>query len=382
MQARTGTATAKVGFPVRSARLWLLPALIAVVLAVSAVRTQAQTLDFGVTLRGRLDDATPRASYSFDGLRGDVLSLSVTFTGAIDPLVLLAAAESGVLTLPQSLDAAPGRDLIVSSFLVPATDRYTLIVARFGGSIGMTSGEYAITVARVGVSSGQGSVLRYGDSVYSAIDDSTAEVYYSFQAARGDVITVQMQRASGDLDPSLLLVNNRSEVIADNDDQAGSTDAAIRDLTVLEDGGYAIIASRYGGAAGTSRGSFVLTLTAESQSNIGASIAFALVLTPGTPVRGEIENGRSLVFYRFDGARGDLVSLAMTRAGGDLDPLVYLADASGRELVADDDGGGGQNAAIIDFALPANGTYTVGATRFERAAGVTRGAYTLTLQVR
>ena len=33
MQARTGTATAKVGFPVRSARLWLLPALIAVVLA-------------------------------------------------------------------------------------------------------------------------------------------------------------------------------------------------------------------------------------------------------------------------------------------------------------------------------------------------------------
>lgn len=343
------------------------------------VHAQSAALEFGVTVRGRLDDAAPRIVYTFDGLRGDVISLSLQVTGGdLEPMLILMNGVGTVIDLP---DDAPGRDVRFGSLRVPETAEYFVILSRFGDRLGTTAGDYSLSLTRVGVSSEGGSVLRYGDSVYNSVDNRTPQVFYSFQAARGDIISIQMQQATGNLDPTLQLINSRSEVVAENDDQDASNDAAIVGYTIREDGVYVILASRYGGVAGQSQGAFILTLSAGEESGLGGSVEFAVTILPGEPVRGRITDLRDVQFYRFDGRQGDVVTIRMSRMGGDIDPLIALADVTGRELVEDDDTGGGQNSLIQDFRLPADGTYLILATRYQRAEGTTTGDYELMLEV-
>lgn len=359
-------------------RFVLLVAL--VLLGAFIPHAAAQEIDFGGQITGRLDDASPRTAYAFEGLRGDVIRISLEVTsGDLDP-VLTLATDSGAI-IAQRDDSAGSRDLRLESIRIPETEQYVIIIGRFGYSLGTTSGEYALRIERIGVSSEGGSALRYGDSVFNSITDETPQIYYSFQGERGDVLNVEMLRASGDLDPEVQIVNSRGEVVAANDDAPDSLDARIIGLILRESDTYVIIASRFGGAAGRSRGSFALTLEAASESGLGRRIDFPLPILPDNPVTGTITGSDSVRFYAFDGSAGDRVTIRMNRIGGGLDPLVALADSTGRELISDDDGGGGQNSLINAFTLSADGEYIIVATRFERAAGSSAGEYELELEL-
>jgi hypothetical protein len=141
-----------------------------------------------------------------------------------------------------------------------------------------------------------------------------------------------------------------------------------------------IIASRFGGAAGQSSGDFLLSLQPTSRSALGTSALMAIPIEPGTPQQGELTDDRYAQFYRFEGRRDDRVTIRMGRGQqGNLDTLVALTDANLNELVFNDDSSGGQNSTIEDFVLPADGTYFIVATRYQRAGGETEGLYTLEL---
>ncbi len=332
---------------------------------------------------GIIDDINPRAIYTFDGLRGEVVTFTLRVTdGDLDPILTVIDEEGAlVATRDDGGMTSAGRDVRIEFVRVPRSAAYSVIVGRFGYALGTTSGSFELSVQREGVSFASGSALRYGDSVYNEITDMTPQVFYSFRAARGDVITVRMQRVSGDLDPFVQVVNSFGLVIRENDELvgSGSLDAQITALAMPDDGMYAVVASRFGQAAGRSRGSFVLTLETAAQSGLGASAEFALPLTLGIPTEGEITDRRPAVFYSFQGRRDEIISLTMSRVGGELDTFVALTDANLQELISDDDGGGGQNSAIRDYVLPADGLYTIIATRFQRTDGTTEGRYQLTV---
>jgi hypothetical protein len=337
-------------------------------------------LEFGVRINGRIDDGTPRAAYLFEALRGDVITIDLDIGGGdLDPVITLLSSSGSVLAMRD--DGSGARDIRLESLRIPQSGRYFLIVGRFGYGLGTTRGDYNLSIERIGVSSASGSALRYGDSVYNSITDVTPQVYYSFQGKRGDIISVRMQRASGDLDSSLQVVNSSGRVIAENDDilGSGSLDAAIPGLVLEEDDTYIIIATRFGQAAGRSKGSFVLTLQSAAESGLGTSAEIAIPLRLGDSVEGEISNDRPVQYYRFEGRRDDVVTVRMNRPGGALDSFVALLNAGLQELASDDDSGGGQNALIQSFVLPADGIYYVLATRFQREDGVTTGRYQLEL---
>jgi tetratricopeptide (TPR) repeat protein len=68
------------------------------------------------------------------------------------------------------------------------------------------------------------------------------------------------------------------------------------------------------------------------------------------------------VNYRipFQGGEGQIFSAAAGGAqGSDTDPLIVLLDPDGVPLIADDDSGGGTTALILEYALPADGKYTL-----------------------
>jgi hypothetical protein len=123
----------------------------------------------------------------------------------------------------------------------------------------------------------------------------------------------------------------------------------------------------------------VLTLESAAQSGLGTRFDAAIPIEYGAVIEGEITAANSTLYYTFTGQAGDVITIRMDRIGGALDPLLALTNASARELVSDDDGGDGQNALIASFTLPADGAYTILATRYERASGTTTGRFRLTL---
>lgn len=349
--------------------------------------TAAQTdsdanLDYDNVMSGRLDHQRPRDVYYFEGQRGEVLAIDLEVTaGDLDP-VLMVINNSGEVLFSQD-DKGGDRVPSISRLTLPHSDRYYVIVGRFGYSLGSTTGTYTLNISRVGVSSASGSQLRYGDQIINRINNMQPQLYYSFEAQRGDIVDIRMRRVSGDLDPYLQVVDNKTFVIADNDDMLGAlnpTDAGIDNLLIEADGRYVIIASRYGQAAGTSSGNFVLSLQLAENSGLGNTPQAATLIQLGDMVEDEITAQHPVKYYRFEARANDLITLTMTRLTGGLDSHLALANAGLVELAENDDMEGSQNSRIAQFLIPADGVYYVIASRFDREAGLTLGRFRLQLE--
>lgn len=357
--------------------------LLCLLLYVGALHAQSDDplITYGSTVSGDIGNAAPRLTYFFDGLRGEVVSINLSVTrGDLDPV--LSVVDMNGTTVMQLDDGEGTNAASINSLRIPQTGSYAIIVGRFGYGLGTTSGSFDLSIARIGVSSLSGTTLRYGDEIINSINDMQPQLYYSFQAQRGDIVNVRMRRVSGDLDAYLQVVNSEAAVLADNDDTPGQTtpfDAEVRGLVIEATGTYVIVASRYGQAAGTSGGNFVLILEEGEGSGLGNSPQTAQPLQPGERVEGTLTNTQFTQYYSFEAQENDLISVRMSRTTGALDSFVAIADADFQELVSDDDSAGGQNAQIGQFMIPEDGTYYVIATRFDRDVGTTIGGYTLEL---
>ena len=93
---------------------------------------------------------------------------------------------------------------------------------------------------------------------------------------------------------------------------------------------------------------------------------------------GYLDNNNFFDDYKFDARVGDRVTISMDRTGGDLDPALRLYSSAGQELAFDDDGGGGTNALVSDFQIPADGEYTIHALRLREGQA---GQYDLRLML-
>jgi uncharacterized protein YraI len=101
----------------------------------------------------------------------------------------------------------------------------------------------------------------------------------------------------------------------------------------------------------------------------------------GDTVQGTIQGTSASAQYVFTASEGDVVSIRMTRQSGDLDPVLILLDPNGKEIARADDAANPTNrdALLQGITLPANGTYTIIATRFQEDAGLTSGDFSLSL---
>lgn len=333
---------------------------------------------YGETIEGRITQAEPRQVYYFQARRGDVISLALTrLDGNLDPVLLLAANTGEIMAASDDADGALGAR--IDTIQIAEDNYYFVVATRFGQGLGVTEGRFRLELQRVGVSSQAGVFLSYGDSVVGSVDDANPRVTYVFEARRGDIVNVAMRRIAGNLDARVAILGPDSALLAVNDDQDASLDAAITNLLILEPGFYTIVATRFGEEAGRSTGSFVLSLDTAPTSGQGATLESALLLWYGDEVRGLIDRDYPARYYSFGAMRGDVITVTMNRASRDLDPLVAILDEAGTVLAEDDDSGPSNNALIQSYIIPATGRYYVQATRFDRAQGTTTGDYILRL---
>lgn len=360
--------------------IWLLGCCLYVLVgSLSHTTAQAQEatpITVDTPISSTLDAATPRRVYTFDGTRGAIVRLLLTVdSGDLDAVLTVFDADGTVL---YRRDDTPDSRNLQTTLSLAQTNTYYISVARFGLGVGSTSGAYTLLLENIGVLSEQGSTLQYGVPVVNTIDQTTPQIYYTVQANAGDILNIEMVRSSGSLDPFLQLVDRERFLLAENDDaRADTRNARIENLLVEESGTYIIVATRYGEAAGSSAGSFVLTVDEATNSGMGNSRRAPAYMVPGRAREADLTDSQYERFYRFDAERDQIVTIVMERTDGLLDTFVTLTNAGYEPLISDDDSGSGKNSRIDSYRIPADGIYHLIATRYEGAEGETEGSFRL-----
>lgn len=119
---------------------WLLLLLVAA--SFSRATAQSTTLTPLRPYEGTIEVPGQSQSWTFSGLEGGVVSLLVTSTGTLDPIVELRHSGNSILTLNDDF-AYPGRrDSLLQAVTLPRIDTYTVLVYGFGDTVG----DYTLTL--------------------------------------------------------------------------------------------------------------------------------------------------------------------------------------------------------------------------------------------
>ncbi|GAB4546869.1 MAG: hypothetical protein OHK0023_07190 [Anaerolineae bacterium] len=353
----------------------------------SASHAQGENqITYGQTIEGRLTDESFRVIYAFRGSAGEIIEARMrALDGTLDPTLILLDAQNTLIA--QDDDAGDGYNAALIAITLPSDGLYFLVATRFGGANGITLGRYSLTLNRVGIAADprlaqDATELEYGANSVNELDNETFERIYTFGALRGDILTITMERISGDLDSVIILADAEGNTLLINDEDAdrpGTLDAAIRGLRIERSGNYLLVASRFGGAGGTSRGAYSLKLTRIPPELLSLTAQEAALLEDERPAVGRVDRETLTRYYTFFGKRGEVISLEVNTTRGTLDPVINLLTSDERLLLSADSNRRGRAARIIAYRLPADGQYLVAITRFNGPRGSTEGDFSLTL---
>ncbi len=211
-----------------------------------------------------------------------------------------------------------------------------------------------------------------GSSIEGSITAARPVARYQFSADAGDIVSLRMEKTSGDLDPFLSVYGPDSELIQQDDDSGGNRNAEIN-LTLPRAGSYVAETGRYqqGGAAST--GTFRLSLqiaglTSSSPTDPLAQVPRFDLKPPPTLITYQETNGGTIsddadrVYFALGGRQGDLVRIIMTTASGDLTPRLDVLNGA-RVSIASSESQSGPVESVAYATLPETGWYLVEAGR-------------------
>lgn len=239
-----------------------------------------------------------------------------------------------------------------------------------------------------------GGSIAYGQVVSGQIDNVNYFEMWEFAGTKGDRVTITMV-GDATLDPYLGLIEAATEqVIAEDDDSAGNSDALIQ-VTLPSSGSFIIIATRYDFDLGSSQGVYNLQLQGGTgpQNNVNTTndVTGPQEIEPGVylmgalelaaPVQNSIDANSYAHIYTVDLEAGTNLLIAMFADSSTLDAYLMFGTQAGDVLAEDDDSGvqvdGGRTDALIQLTVPETGTYLIVATRAGLDVGQSSGAYLL-----
>jgi hypothetical protein len=131
-------------------------------------------LDYGATVTGTIDTKHLMRFYVIEAKKGDVITINAERTrGNLDPTLTLYTSD--LKTLTEHNSGVRGQNARITTFTVPNTGSYILMMSRFNRDKGITAGDYSISVVRrTGATSGAGGKLslQYGSAANAIINDS------------------------------------------------------------------------------------------------------------------------------------------------------------------------------------------------------------------
>ncbi|NWF71245.1 MAG: PPC domain-containing protein [Chloroflexi bacterium] len=335
----------------------------------------------GDTLAGEISPQVYEVEYVFSGQENQSVTISMNATGGdLDPLVILSRqdADGNIVKLVENDDASEGNlNALIDNFTLPSTGSYIITATRYEREQGTSTGSFTLSLLP-GLAL---PLVNLDEVLEGSIDDFSPFVLYRFNGTQDQVINIALRRASGDLNPLLILLAPDGREYARNDDEDGE-DALINGLRLPATGAYTIIATRYQQALGETQGDFELEVS-EGRAADSPLTVLAREITYGATEEGSLgrRNEPYYQIFTFNGRGGDVVTIQLTATSGDLDTTLILTTADGHEVLRNDDDlvTNTFDSALRDVILPRDGSYTIIATRFREAVGESRGDFDLEL---
>lgn len=145
--------------------------------------------------------------------------------------------------------------LFVTTFTIDASGGAT------AGQGGIFTRQATTDLGDISAALAAAPALVYGRAVSGVIDTTSTYGVYTFQGRSGDRIRISMRATRGSLDTFLWALDSTGTQLAFNDDVTPGRDTNSRiDLTIPADGGYIIIATRFGANYGGTTGSYELSI--------------------------------------------------------------------------------------------------------------------------
>ena len=221
----------------------------------------ARLISYGDVTTGGIDQETYTRFFRFEGTRGDVISAIVSReSGNLAPRVSLLDHELRTLSL--SPDSPAVSEARIPGASLSDDGIYYLVVSRYSGEEGTSEGEFTVQLnGNPGIGAPNSLELIYGAQLNGFINDERFMELYVFQGEAGDRINITMENIEGNLDPLLTLRDwDRKQLAFSDDDIADTQDAFIENFVLPETGVYRLEASRYEKQAGTTSGTYLLTI--------------------------------------------------------------------------------------------------------------------------
>lgn len=339
-------------------------------------------LQYGDTIIGEIKPAQTQVVYYFSGQRGDVINIQMRRTsGDLDAFIDIANQQGQILLSGDDDPRSTGSlNAAILNFTLPQNGFYILVATRYGRESGTTVGSYMLSIETIpieqrGLAAHDAILLDYGQLMTGTINTEIPQRFYYFEGKRGDVISAVMNRTEGNLNAILILLDGQLSQIFTAEYNTNTRSAEMINYALPRDGKYYLMATRLDFSAGITEGNYELTITGRR----GVDGGNTLEVFYGTEMRGMIDSVTPYESYLFSGNQGDVVTIRMERASGDLDSLLTLYQGN-KQIAFDDDSGGSQNATIQDFRLPEDDTYRIEASRFDREQGTTSGNYILIVE--
>jgi hypothetical protein len=269
------------------ARSALILALIAVPAALAQTGALAQPaqpctspergqVSHGDVVTGRIDECHPEEFWTFEGVRGQAVIISMerpdppTFAGLdLDPILQLLGPAIGerMPMIAEDDDGGIGVDARIE-LVLRTTGTYRIVATSFERA----AGDYVLRFRVLGMSATDRGAIQPGETVSGTLDAANEEEVWTFEARQGQRVLISLRRArptsleSIALDPLLFLMapeQDGTTPVEDFDDDGGDgVDAMI--VRVLERSGtYRILATRLGDSFGT----YQLTFQVEEQAS-------------------------------------------------------------------------------------------------------------------
>jgi hypothetical protein len=338
-------------------------------------------LAYGETVEGELSSAKFMDIYVFLGNRDDPITVELTSLNSdeangLDPLLVLLDDQRIPLTENDDIVDGVERDSRLE-FTLPRNGYYAIVATRFDQDAGVTAGPYELTLSgpggsdetEVGVGvpeegAEEGPIALLSPTPLEAgvpaqTTFSAGAALYSFEADSGTLVDVAVTTDLG-LDSVLILADeNLTEVLS-------SGTGALTGITIPKSGKYVVFLAPRFGPADVTGGGYILALTRTSGEDIPAAAEGPQVIAYGDTVNGVIDDIQMSQTYTFTGIAGERVRITMEATpGASLDCYLELQDAAGEIIEANDDIDPGViRDSQIEIELPADGTYTILASRY------------------
>ncbi len=339
----------------------------------SANAPDTQPISYGARMVSVVDPTTPERNYTFRGVRGDQISAQMLHQNDEAPPILELRDPSGRLLASGALSV--GRTAI-TAFALPADGFYQLSVRRPINSRSRYS-PFALTLDLEAISTQtvptvRGGVLSAESSVISTFAPAEAAHYWLLNGTAGQTLSFNVLRLSGETLPTLIVLTPDGQRLGETPLAARGVSTNLERLRLPHNGVYTILVLPN---SPDSASAYRLTV-----QRAAASTEPPARLTVGIAANGVLDAVRNSGIWTFEAEDGQTVSARMLVTSGNLQPRLLLLNAEGQILA---EGAlnrtiEGVSSLIVDYPLPAAGTYTL---QTERANATTSGSYRVLLEL-